>query len=472
MKGRYFMKKIAVIFPKAPSDIEKRALEELNSILLLYSDEAPVFISCAENFDKDSYRCIYVGTKSDNPYVDKMSVSKLTAPESYAICVKDDSAIIEGFDGAGVLYGVLDFYNKYLVNAERSLTVEIPENPLEKEVLPGFFALSAPSVRERGLWTWGHVIYDYRGYLNNMMRLKMNSVIIWNDFVPLNAKEIVDYAHARNIKVYWGFSWLWDTSFENANIKNLDGEAEKILSKYESEYLDSGGDGIYFQTFTELKRDNIGGVIIAEAASEFVNETASLFYKKYPELEIMFGLHATSVKEKLSFISKVDSRIRIVWEDMGAFPFAYSSMDIEDYDQTLDLVNKTATLRGKSDRFGVVTKGFTKLDWSKFVHLEASQIIGEATAEEKAAVAVRKREEWRHVQAGWITNADKAHNMIAEIYNLKDGDFSAFALVEDGLFDENIMYPVALYSEILWDTKSTTKEIMRAVALRKYVTFV
>ena len=39
------------------------------------------------------------------------------------------------------------------------------------------------------------------------------------------------------------------------------------------------------------------------------------------------------------------------------------------------------------------------------------------------------------------------------------------------MFEENIMYPVALYSEMLWDSFVDTEKIMSDVALRSYVSF-
>jgi hypothetical protein len=83
----------------------------------------------------------------------------------------------------------------------------------------------------------------------------------------------------------------------------------------------------------------------------------------------------------------------------------------------------------------------------------------------------RKRRIWRYIQAGWLTNADKACEMVQEMCRLKDREFCVFALVEDGMFEENIMYPVALYSEMLWDCHSDIKSMMREVALRSYVCF-
>ena len=56
--------------------------------------------------------------------------------------------------------------------------------------------MTVNSIKQYGIWPWGHVIYDYRGFLDNMKRLGMNSVIIWNDIVPLNSEDVLDYAHS------------------------------------------------------------------------------------------------------------------------------------------------------------------------------------------------------------------------------------------------------------------------------------
>jgi phosphosulfolactate synthase (CoM biosynthesis protein A) len=56
-------------------------------------------------------------------------------------------------------------------------------------------------VSESGIWTWGHVIYDYRGFLKNMRSLGMNKITIWNDYAPINASEIVEKARKNGIRV-------------------------------------------------------------------------------------------------------------------------------------------------------------------------------------------------------------------------------------------------------------------------------
>lgn len=465
------MKKFAIVYGMMENGIQKRAVEELSVILLDYMPEYPICLKYGERNDLSEYRCIYIGTRENNPYIKAASQAALSREEEYRIRVKNDTVIIEGYDDAGTLYGVLDFYNKYIVRYEYPDTDRYWVNFVLKDKLPNFEYSSFPSVKQRGLWTWGHVIYDYKGYLDHLMKLKMNSVIIWNDFVPVNAKEIVEYAHSCNIKVIWGFAWLWDTDCTKFDLNALEGKSEEIFAKYEREYADIGADGIYFQTFTELNKDNIGGVVIAEAAAKFVNYTAALFYDKYLEMEIQFGIHATSVKNRLDFIKTVDPRIRIVWENCGSFPFSYIPKDVEDFEKTKSFVRTAARLRGADDRFGVVTKGLVKLDWSQFEHLEGAHYLGVSSKFVKENRAERKKRIWRYIQAYWLTYADKAYEIVKEIYCLKNGDVCISALVEDGMFEENIMYPVALYSEMLWDCSADLKKMMSEVALRNYISF-
>ena len=465
------MKKIAIIYGLLRTDVQKRAVEELTEILLDYLLEYPVSVQLGEGIDTSSFRCIYIGTKENNEYIRLHSKGNLSTAEEYSISVRDDTVIIEGYDDAGVLYGVLDFYNKYVVKIEHPNTDKYWKNPFEFDLLPDFEYSSKPSVKNRGLWTWGHVIYDYRDYLHNMMKLKMNSVIIWNDFAPANAEDVVAYAHSCNIKIYWGFAWLWDTDCNVFSIDNLSGESEKILQKYEREYAASSADGIYFQTFTELNNDSINGTVIAEAAASFVNQTADLFYKKYPDIKIQFGLHATSVKNKLEFIAAVNPKIEIIWENCGTFPFSYVPTNLSHFDRTMDFLGEIASLRGKDDRFGVVTKGLVKLNWSQFEHARAAQCIGCSSKLMKKNRIDRKARIWRYIQAGWLINSDKVLEAVRRMCELKGGELSIFALVEDGMFEENIMYPVALYSEMLWSCGDDIKELVKDVALRSYVEF-
>jgi len=226
------MKKIAIIHGKLENSLQKKAVEILSQIILDYTIDYPVCFEYINGADYSDFRCIYIGTAKSNPYINEKSNGDVIKAEGYKLCVKNNEAIIEGADDAGVLYGCLDFYNKYVVEFEYTDDDNtFLKNPFEGDTLDDFEYASSPAVKNRGIWTWGHVIYDYRGFLDNMMKLKMNTVIIWNDFVPVNAGELIDYAHSLNIKVIFGFAWLWDVDCAKNDLRHLDGFSEEIFEK-------------------------------------------------------------------------------------------------------------------------------------------------------------------------------------------------------------------------------------------------
>jgi hypothetical protein len=304
-----------------------------------------------------------------------------------------------------------------------------------------------------------------------MVKLKMNTVIIWNDFLPVNISEAIEYAHASGVKVILGFAWGWENGAANFRIDLLDEVSVKVVEQYKRDYMHLDIDGIYFQSVTETSKEELDGVMIAEAVTNFVNKTSNEIFKLNPTLELQFGLHATSVKNKLEFIKAVDSRIRIVWEDCGAFPFSYDSNDVSNFEETKAFAAELARLRGANDKFGVVTKGLVKLDWSKFKYAEGAYCTGVSSEYMKQNRVERKRKIWKYIQSGWLRHSDKAREMVRGMCLLKGGDLNVYALVEDGMFEENIMYPVALYSEMLWDCERDLDQMIQEVANRSYVTF-
>ena len=461
------MKKIAIIYGNYEK--QKKAVEILTEIIVEFLHSYPACVEYGKEVSADIK--IYIGTANDNEFIKKNSTNNLVHREEYGICVKNNTVIIEGSDDAGVLYGCVDFYNKYILNCEYPESFHLKcENPFEND-LPDFEYSSYPKISNRGIWTWGHVIYDYKGFIDNMVRLKMNSVVIWNDVVPVNAKEMVDYAHEVGIKVIWGYSWFWDTDCKKIDVQSVYDGIDDILKKYEDEYLPLGGDGIYFQSFTEVHTEDIGGILVAEAVTNFVNATSDKFFEKYPGIELQFGLHATSVKEKLEYIKNVNPGVRIVWEDCGAFPFAYIPSKTDGFDETLELTEKIAVLRGNDDRFGVVTKGISNLDWSEFVHLEEPIYFGVSSKFMRKERVLKKQKNWKYIQSYWMTNVGFAREAMKVMSDKKNGELYALGLVEDGMFEETIMFPVALYAEILWNPYEETNKIINEVALRNYVEF-
>lgn len=59
--------------------------------------------------------------------------------------------------------------------------------------LPDFELNSRPAVKNRGIWTWGHVIYDYRSFIDNMVMLKLSTAT--------HAMNAVDEMRALNTDV-------------------------------------------------------------------------------------------------------------------------------------------------------------------------------------------------------------------------------------------------------------------------------
>ena len=464
------MRKNTIVYGALLSGVQKKALTIFSEALLEYTSDYPACYHREELDPKDETRKFYIGTRKTQPIFEKAGTHEPTQKEGYQITVLRDTVYIEGADDVGVLYGCMDFFHQYITRltypCDDRYYINCFENPL-----PDFEYASHPTVANRGLWTWGHVIYDYRGYLDHMLKLKLNTLTIWNDRAPVNAREIVDYAHECGIKIIWGYSWLWDTDCKKIPLDRLCDFSESIFLQYEKEYSDLDGDGIYFQSATELGVENLGGTVIADAVTKFVNKTSALFFEKYPHLELQFGLHATSVKNQLSAIQNTDPRIRIVWEDCGAFPFSYQPNDLAAFDETQEFVKKICVLRGNDDRFGAVTKGLTKLDWLTFEHPDAPRVIGVSSREMKTKLIERKRKIWRYLQAFWMINADKAQQSVRLMKGIKDGDLYISALVEDGMFEENVMYPVALFAEILWDADRPLESIVSEVALRSYVEF-
>ena len=451
--------------------VNKRAVEILTHTIFDYAHEVPDCISSESVSFDDNTRYFFIGTKKDNTYINDNFDTELSHDEEYAIKVCDGNVYICGSDENGVLYGCIDFYSKYILPREYVKMVDCRTVNVFESDFEDFECVSHPSVKNRGIWTWGHVMYDYRKFLENMMRLKMNTIIIWNDYVPTNAKDVVEYAHSCGIKVIWGFSWLWAVNCAEIDIRHVNEKAPEIVEKFEREYAHLNADGLYFQSFTELQRDSIDGVLIADAVTGFVNKTSALFMEKYPELELQFGLHASSVKEKLQYIKNVNKDVRIVWEDAGSAPYSYIVDDMDDFDKTAELTKKIALLRGNDDKFGVVLKGFTKLDWSSFKHMTNSQCIGTASEVMQRERVMEKSKIWKYVQANWIVHAPKVYEMIQLMSNLKGGELDITALVEDGMFEKKIYYPVAVYAEMLWNTDADIKEIMSNTAMRSYVDF-
>ena len=404
----------------------------------------------------------------ENPACSTITIGRGEAPRNgYRIAVSEPEdgrqrVSIEGADENAVLYGCMDFVNIYLAQASQSHVSVSPYyfHPLfDGHPLPATVWTRAPRVLHRGLWTWGLAVYDYRGYLQNMARLKMNEVIIWNDFPPVNGREIVAYAHSLGIKVIWGYAWGWDTTMR---LDVSEEASDKIVREYETGYAPLGGDGIYFQSFTETTQDTLDGRLIAEAVTEFVNRTAGRLWERHPGLLIQFGLHCPSIRDHLEHIAQTDPRIHIIWSDCGDFPYHYMPEHQPDPEGTMAFTRRFLALRPGTVS-GTDMKGQICLNWNKFRHQTGPFALGCASRETIDARRAEVARIWHVIQAEWMVYGEKCREMIAE---WAKNECELYALVEDGLFEEAIPLPTALFAEMLWDCDRPFPELLMETAQR------
>ena len=418
-----------------------------------------------------------IGTCANNPWIRQLCADgRLTIPthsEGYAIASlaspwspERKIIVLAGHDANGVLYAVMEF-NARILGVERFS--DDPRKPgAALDEMPAFSVENFPRIADRGIWTWGYVIYDYRSFLDNMARLRMNMLTIWNDCPPVNIREVIEYAHMRGIRVVLGFHWGW--GFEGVDIAKTEDVAaiqEQVLDNYERNYAGLPHDGIYFQTLTEHHETKRDGVPVAQLACNLVNRIGGALLKKHPHLKIQFGLHAISVLENYPCLEKLDRRISVVWEDAGVLPYGYepSTVYVDDrmtanglgsVEATIDYSKKLAGLRDRLE-FACVPKGFGSLRWGAEFENHRSFILGERS---KRFILTRKEQiqpRWNHYNALWLANYPQAVRFFREVLAVGPKRVTATALVEDSLFECGIQPGIALFANILWNPEIDEK---------------
>ena len=343
---------------------------------------------------------------------------------------------------------------------------------LFKEVLKEATIYGKICCEKRSIFAWGHAINNYREFIRHMARQGLNQLILWNDYAPLNAEEIVDYAHSFGIEIIWGYAWGWSegacSKIGTPDKETLRKLKIEVLNQYDRVWRGKG-DGIYFQSFTEMHTDNIDGLPVAKTVTDFVNDVAKELYKRDPSLHLQFGLHATSVKEHAEDIARVDPRIEILWEDCGVFPYAYVPQKSEDaaFEQMLAFTEKILTLRPEAP-VGLVFKGFATLDWTngRFIHQRGSFILGDNTTALTEHDRRLRSDAWRNFDAGWIKHGEAARKVAEFACKLNGGRLN---LCMAGLFDGGIYLSEAICTEIFENPERKFEDIVELVGKRKCV---
>ncbi len=367
---------------------------------------------------------------------------------------------IAGDTPSAVLWGVFDFLDVVVHDLEARLKNAhccYPGTFFRSEKIPPYEYATAPETPVRSAWMWGHVINDYNASFREMARARFNRAIIWNDRQIVNAREVVECAHSWGIEVYWGFHWGWGIQFND--LRKLDALSDSIVDEWRRIWKPMGGDGIYFQSFTETSQQEMGGRLIADIVTELVNKTAKKIHAESPDTDIIFGLHASSIHKKgaTEAIARTDPSLEILWEDCGAFPFHDTGLSPKMISYCDKILALTPTV-------GFCWKAQLRIDWSHFRRpLAGPFLLG--CASEQLIERDRALTLPRHVQIDeyWIKNGKFAYDFVKHVREGKyqPKEYSAVA-------EYNPPYSFATFcqSELFWSTKDNWDEIARRARAR------
>ena len=438
---------------------------------------------------EEYYNIIAIGTKQSNSYIARLCNDGIITPpdnkDGYRIKICDNPKnnqrqifILAGGGDNGAFYAASCFINKYLFEYGGKGDQYAPgySGPAANDFLFTYKLKEVdfediPQIAERGIWTWGHVIYDYKRFLNNMAHQRMNIITVWNDTVPINAKEFIEYAHSLGIKVIWGFSMGWGYAYDISDDNTLNKIIADAAENYRDNYMGLGGDGIYFQTFTETKDDSKDGINIAERVAVFVNNINKHFREQFGNIRIQFGLHATSVKEHLDKIGTIDPKIEIVWEDCGSFPYEYNPKSTEGYEETKAFTEQITTLRGENEHFSAVLKGSSTLSWSTFEHQMDVFNMGVWGNQYVKDEYARRKGFWRIKNVLWLKNGELAHEIHEIIREKTKGAATIQYLIEAGVFEEKISLSSAIAAQLMWNSNRKFLDIVYEAGLMSDVEF-
>ena len=425
---------------------------------------------------------LWVGTPENHPGIAALAADGRATPpaepQSYALWSgphpadpKRKLVAVAGRDAEGVLYGVEDL-------CAQRLAPRWPEMADDRrkalDEVPAFSAVERPAIARRGIWTWGYVIYDYRRFLDHMARLRMNTLVVWNDCPPLNAPQVLAHARSRGIRVVLGFNWGWGRNLKLTDADHRRQIREDVLHTFRTQYAGLGMDGIYFQTLTEHTQLELDGRSTAELACDLVNDVAGRLLAEYPDLYIQFGLHAPSIGERYAELQSLDPRVTIMWEDAGVLPFAYDPVPeftpelpphsilngLGTPEATRAYAQRLAAFRQPCE-FAMVPKGWICLRWGHEFEHHGPFLLGERDEEYVRRRRRERQPRWDTVDRLWLRHYPLAAQFYCEVLDVSPERMLVAGLIEDGLFEDEIPLSVALFGETLWNPRRPDADILR-----------
>lgn len=373
-----------------------------------------------------------------------------------------NTVVIAGERPVDVLYGTFDFIEdgvnalrREIGNGLKYRSQVFDGEPFVRE----YRSRRAPKVAVRSLFTWGHVIDDYRGFFREMARLKLNRAILWNDFPPVNAAEVVSAAHSWGVEVFWGFAWGWVQDCRILKGSDFDRTtADVVVDSWRRNWRDLPGDGIYFQTFTERAPGVFGGESVASRAVGLVNAIAGRIHAERPSLEIVFGLHATSVRDEMDVIARTDPSLEILWEDCGGFPYSTNIPDDPEKDRAF-----TFEIAGQGRKYGLAIKCQLLQDWTHWIHQAGPFVLGCAGTSvltRDRLVAAPLLEDYR---VRWISKGDFAYGLFRALQASGNPPHELNTVVE---YNPPFDFTTALVAELIWSCDEPYETIRDRVLAR------
>ena len=408
---------------------------------------------------------ILVGRPADNPELARLAAPSGVPRGGYLIrdfmeTPSNRTVVVAGDTPAAVLWGVFDLVD--VVREDIRPCVDgiagtYPQRYFSYSLVRPFERRVAPCGDEvRSLFAWGHQIDDFRLSFREMARMRLTRVVLWNLHPPVNAREVVEFAHRCGLEVYWGFAWGWTPArCRDAPTDDLGALSDAIVSEWREVWRPIGGDGIYFQSFTEQFKAKIGDRLISEMVVELVNRTAARIRAEAPGLDIVFGLHATSVKDDLATIARTDPGLEILWEDCGGFPF-------RSFGETPSVETMEAIL-STSPRAGLALKGQLAADWTVWPQPAGPYALGCAGREAlefDRRMAAPKQFEYQEI---WRTRGEEALRFVRSMraakvrpmeWNVVAGNNPPYA------------FSTWLLAEMFWNSDDGYEAISRRALLR------
>ena len=412
---------------------------------------------------------VVIGTADENPLLPRFIRKDEIPAHGFRVRTVDNPEhpgkqliLIAGSGAREVLYGVITFLDDLIPSSLHEGGDGILDAAdLFQQPFPPIDFADAPQTLVRSVFSWGHTVGHYRDHFRNFARMKINRVYLWNEYPPVNAAEVVEEAHRWGIEVVWGFAWGWSTTCYRSDLSDLEKLSDNIVKEWREVWSNLPGDGIYFQSFTEVWKDRIEGKSLADSVTELVNRTADRILTEWPELKIVYGLHATSVRNRLDAIAGTDPRLEILWEDCGGFPYKYNIPEDAEKDDAF-----TRAMFALKHDMGLVFKCQLMQKWSEFVHQAGPYVEGlngPETVRHDLAVTTPM---WRAYDALWLRKGRRAYEL-AQLIHSEGG-----AQIEMNIaaqLNGPVRLPSALTAELFWSTAASYEDILGKVVRRSYV---